>query len=177
MSRKIRNRVQAVGESRKHSPSSIPAPKDLPPEVASETNREASVPSEGLLKIFEKAVDRVKSDLGSKGRITPTAFFAYADDDMKVVSLSFKNDLQRDLRIERIREKVLTENAWAVLVLTEVEPMSVAILSGVTSGEMASALLRYDLGAGTKDLASFRMSWVNHPARNIFLEGIFDKVR
>ena len=53
--------------------------------------------------------------------------------------------------------------------------MSVAMLSGKTPSESASALLRYGLGKGAKDLFSFTMSWINHPARNIFLEGIFDK--
>jgi hypothetical protein len=52
--------------------------------------------------------------------------------------------------------------------------MSVAMLSGATRGESASALLRYGFGEGMKDLVSFKMSWINHPAQNIFLEGIFD---
>jgi hypothetical protein len=175
MSRKVRNRAHAAGESRKQSSLSTPARLDPSPEVASKANPETSVPSDDLLKIFEKAADRVKSDLTSKGKIRTMAFFAYDNGDMKVVFLPFKNDLQRDLQIERIREKALIEGACAVLALTEVEPMSVAMLSGETSGERASALLRYGFGEGTKDPASFKMSWVNHPAQNIFLEGIFDK--
>jgi len=175
MSRNVRKRSRAAGESRKHSPLATPASLGSPHAVPSKTNPETPVPSADLLKIFEKAADRVKSDLASEVKIRPMAFFAFADGGMKVVSFSFKDDLQRDLQIERIREKTLTEGASAVLVLTEVEPMGLAMLSGVTPGESASALLRYSFGKGMKDLASFKMSWVNHPPQSIFLEGIFDK--
>jgi hypothetical protein len=45
------------------------------PMLLQERIKDPPVPSDGLLKIFEKAVEWVKNDLVSEGRKTPRVFF------------------------------------------------------------------------------------------------------
>jgi hypothetical protein len=126
----------------------------------------------------KRAADKARKNLASTGKIWPTAFFVYKDGTMKVVSLSFKNELQKDALIRRIREKVLVENVSDVLVLTEEEHerhVVMTVLSGATPGMSASACVDYSFDKETKTVTSWKMSWLGKPIRNVFLDGVFDK--
>ena len=70
---------------------------------------------------IEKAADRSRSELASEGKIKPMAFFVHADGTMKTVSLSVKDEYQKEALIRRIREKALAENISTVIVLTEMD--------------------------------------------------------
>ena len=179
MSRKRRGRVNAVNESRPHPPLSPPNSPATPPVTVS-TNRGMHIPphlSDAFKGIVERAADRARNDLASMGKIRPTAFFVYTDGTMKVVSLSFKDELQKDGLIRRIREKALAENASDVLVLTEVEHGRhvMTVLSGATLGMSASARVDYSFDKETKTVTSWKMGWLDKPVQNVFLDGIFDK--
>jgi hypothetical protein len=127
---------------------------------------------------IEKAVDRAKSELSSKGKIEPMAFFMHEDGMMKVVSLVLRGGQQQETLILRIREKVLAENPFAVIVLTETDQKGRGmVFSGVTSGERASARLDYSFDKETKTVTSWKISWLNQPVRHILLDGIFEKSR
>ena len=91
---------------------------------------------------IEKAADRSRSELVSAGRIKPMAFFVHADGTMKTVSLSLKDEYQKEVLIRRIREKVLAENISTVIVLTEMDNEHTAVLSGVSPGMKGSASYR-----------------------------------
>jgi hypothetical protein len=65
---------------------------------------------------------------------------------MKAVSLSFKDELHKELLKTRIREKALAENAVAVIILTEMDNEGhKVVLSGVSPGMKASAYVDYGL--------------------------------
>ena len=180
MSRRRRGRVNTANESRPRphlSPQSSPAPPSVPVSV----KHEMHVPPH-LHDVFkgtaERAADKARNDLASTGKIRPTAFFMYNDGTMKVVSLSFKNELQKDALIRRIREKVLVENASDVLVLTEEEHerhVVMTVMSGATPDMSASARVDYSFDKETKTVTAWKMVWLDKPVRNVFLDGIFDK--
>ena len=170
-----------MNESRPQPPLSPPGSHTPPPVTAGTNRRMQHIPphlSDAFKGIIERAADRAKNDLASMGKIRPAAFFVYTDGTMKVVSLSFKNELQKDGLIRRIREKALAENTSDVLVLTETEHERhvMTVLSGVTSGMSASARVDYSFNKETKTVTSWKMSWLDKPVRNVFLDGIFDKI-
>jgi hypothetical protein len=68
---------------------------------------------------IEKAADRSKSELSSTGKLKPIAFFVNPAGTMKTVSLSLKDEYQKDVMRRRIREKALEENISTVIILTE----------------------------------------------------------
>ncbi len=179
MSRKRGRWVNAVNRSRPHPPLS-PPDSPTPPPVTVSANRGMHIPphlSDAFKGIVERAADRARNDLASMGKIRPTAFFVYTDGTMKVVSLSFKDELQKDGLIRRIREKALAENVSNVLVLTEAEHERhvMTVLSGATPGMSASARVDYSFDKETKTVTSWKMSWLDKPVQNVFLDGIFDK--
>jgi hypothetical protein len=133
--------------------------------------------SDAFKGIVERAADRARNDLASMGKIRPTVFFVYTDGTMKVVSLSFKDELQKDGLIRRIREKALAENVSYVLVLTEAEHERhvMTVLSGATPGMSASARVDYSFDKETKTVTSWKMNWLDKPVQNVFLDSIFDK--
>ncbi len=207
MSRRRGKRVDAVNESRPHPPLSsqdssapppVPANTNRRPNPSSpapantnrrpnpsspapaNANRRPQPPShlpDAFKEIVERAADKIRNDLASTGKIRPTAFFVYPDGTMKAVSLSFKDELHKELLIRRIREKALAENASEVLTLTEAEHErhAINVLSGVTTGVNVSARLDYSYDKETKTVTSWRLSWLNRPVQNVFLDGIFGK--
>ena len=180
MSRKRRGRINAVNGSTPHPPLSTPKSPAPPQPVTVRTNRSMHIPphlSDAFKGIVERAAERAKNDLASTGKIRPAAFFVYADGTMKVVSLSFKGQLQKDGLIRRIREKALAENASEVLVLTEAEHERhvITVLSGTTLGMSASARLDYSFNKETKTVTSWKMIWLDKHVQNVFLDGIFNK--
>ena len=127
--------------------------------------------------IIERVTDRVKADLASTGKIGKMAFFVHEDGTMKAVSLVFRDEIQKEVLIKRIREKAWEENANAVLVLTEGESgrQGTAVLSGATPGLTASARVEYSVDKQAKTVTSWKMSWLDRPAHVLYLRGIFDK--
>jgi hypothetical protein len=49
------------------------------------------------------------------------------------------------------------------------------VLSGATTGMSASARVDYSFDKETKTVTSWKMSWLDKPVQNVFLDGIFDK--
>lgn len=177
-----KRRGNAVNGSQPHSPPATPVPQGSPAPrpVTDNADRRSHAPphlADAFKGIIERAADRARNDLASTGKIRPTAFFVYTDGTMKVVSLSFKDRLQKDALIKKIREKALTENASAVLVLTEAEHERhvMTVLSGATPGMSASARVDYSFDKETKTVTSWKMNWLDKPVQNVFLDSIFDK--
>jgi hypothetical protein len=182
MSRRRNKKGDTPKRPQLNAPPSPPAPAQptvLSP-VAFDKDSGTNVPphlSDDFKGIIERAADRVRNDLTSTGKIAPTVFFVYTNGTMKVLSFSFKAHLQEEELIRRIREKALTENASAVLVLTKAEhkPRGEAVLSGVTRGMSASARLNYSFDEKTKAVTLWKMSWLEKPVQNSLLDGIYDK--
>ena len=123
----------------------------------------------------EKAANRSRSELASEGRIKPMAFFVHADGTMKTVSLSVKDEYQKEALIRRIREKALEENISAVIVLTETDNEHGVVLSGISASMRGSARADYSFDNKTKTVTSWKITWLNQSVQNVFLDGIFDK--
>lgn len=124
-------------QSQQASQTSPDAPRQPSPQAGTEARAPVSPQLTDSFKgIIERVTDRVKADLASTGKIGKMAFFVHEDGTMKVVSLFFRDEMQKEVLIKRIREKVSEENASAVLVLTEAEPMrqGTVVLSGATRG-------------------------------------------
>lgn len=168
-----------MDESRPHLPILPPDSPAPPPVTVSANNEMRTLPisSDAFKGVIEKAADRARNNLASTGKIQPTLFFVYKDNTMKVVSLFFKDELQKDGLIKRIREKALAENASYVLMLTEEEHEGhmITVLSGTTPGMIASACIDYNFNKETKSIASWKISWLNKPVPNVFLDDIFDR--
>ena len=124
---------------------------------------------------IEKAADRSRNELVSEGKIKPMIFFVHADGTMKTVYLSVKDEYQKETLIQRIREKALAENISTVIVLTEMDDGKTVILSGVSPGMRGSARVDYSFDNKTKTIILWKISWLNQPVQNVFLDGIFDK--
>jgi hypothetical protein len=179
MSKKRRGKVKTVDESRPHLPLLPPDSTASPPVIVSTNNkiRTLLISSDTFKSVIEKAADRARNNLTSTGKIQPTLFFVYKDGTMKVVSLSFKNKLQKDGLIIKIREKALAENASYVLMLTEEkqEGHVITVLSGTTPGMIASARIDYNFDKETKTITLWKITCLNKPIPNVFIDDIFDR--
>jgi hypothetical protein len=69
---------------------------------------------------------------------------------------------------------ILAENTSTVIVLTEMGHEHTAVLSGVSRGMKGSARVDYSFDNKTKTVISWKISWLNQPVPNVFLDGIFD---
>lgn len=129
-----------------------------------------------------------KSEVASTGKVRPTAIFVYENEagtseasTTKTIILDWRDELQKEALIRRIREKALAERASAVLTLTEAEPESrsrpqgrgMLMLSGVAPGVHLSARVDYAIGSDTKSVTSWEMRYLDKPVQNVFLDGIF----
>jgi hypothetical protein len=131
--------------------------------------------SDAFKGAIEKAADWSRTGLASEGKIRPMVFFVHEDGTMKTASLSFKDELHKELLKTRIREKALAENAIAVIILTEMDNEGhKVVLSGVSPGMKASARINYDLDNESKTITSWKINWLNQPVRNDFIDDIFD---
>jgi hypothetical protein len=140
-----------------------------------EEKKRSPVLSDAFKGAIEKAADRLRTEMASEGRIKPMAFFLHADGTMKTVSLSVKDEYQKEGLIRRIQEKVLAENISTVIVLTEIDGEHEMVLSGVSSGMRGSASIDYSFDNTTKTVTSWKITWLNRPLQNVFLDGIFEK--
>jgi hypothetical protein len=180
MFRKRQRRNDRSSGPRPNSPPAVAAPDSpKPSQGAAGVDRETRtqpVLTDAFKGAIEKAADRAKIELASKGKIKPMAFFAYGDGTLKMVSLALRGGQQKEEVIRRIREKVIGENAFAVITLSEVDHERPGmLLSGVTSGARVSARVDYGFDKETKVVTSWKMNWLNQPVQNVFLDGIFDK--
>jgi hypothetical protein len=127
---------------------------------------------------MEKVADWSRTGLTSEGKIKPMVFFVHADGTMKVVSLSFKDELHQELLKKRIRERAFAENPSAVIIQTDIDNEGhKVVLSGVTPGMRASARVDYAFDKNTKTVTLWKISWLNQRFQNAFLDGIFDTTR
>lgn len=179
MFRRRKKKNRTINETQSESPTSVREPSsDTHPRTIASTHQETkSSPllSDAFKSTIEKAADRSRSELISEEKLKPMAFFVYADGTMKTVSVSLKDEYQREALIRRIQEKVSAENISAVIALTEMDYGHTAVLSGVSPGVRGSACIDYSFNNTAKTVDLWKITWLNHPVRNAFLDGIFDK--
>ncbi len=121
-----------------------------------------------------------KSQLASAGKITPSVLFVYASDTAPetnrttIVSLSWRNELQKETVRQRIREKALMEGACAVVVLNTKD--RALLISGRTSTNgRVSASVDYAYQRDDRVISRWELRWLDKPVADFFLEGIFDR--
>ena len=154
--------------------SATPSPFSV--DVHRET-KTSPVLSDDFKGAIEKVADWSRTGLASEGKIRPMVFFVHVDGTMKAVSLSFKGELHKELLKTRIREKALAENAIAIIILTEMDNEGhKVVLSGVSPGMKACAQVDYRFDNESKTVISWKISWLNQPFQNVFIEGIFDTI-
>jgi hypothetical protein len=179
MFRRRKKKNKTVNETQAESPQSVQTPdSDIPPHDVVGTQQETKTPpllSDAFKNTIEKAADRSRNELASEGRIKPMAFFVLADGTMKTVSLSLKDEYQREAVMRRIREKAWAENIPTVIVLSEIDNEHGMLLSGVSPDMKGSARVNYSFDNTTKTLTSWKITWLNQPVKNVFLDGIFGK--
>jgi len=173
-----RKRKNSTGNETHPEPPPLVPNSATPSPFSVDVHRETKtspVLSDAFIGAIEKAADWSRTGLASEGKIRPMVFFVHADGTMKAVSLSIKDEFHKELLKTRIREKTLTENAIAVIILTEMDnDRHKVVLSGVSSGMKASAHVSYSLDTQSKTITSWKINWLNQAVQNIFLDGIFD---
>ena len=179
MFRRRRKKNSTVNGSRPEPSSSTLAPDSATPSTTGGgVYHETKIPpflTDVLKGAIEKAADRARSELASEGKIKPMAFFVHADGTMKTVSFLLRDTHQKEALIGRIREKAIAENAFTVMILTEMDHRRhEALLSAVSPSARASARVDYGFDNETKTVTSWKISWLNPPVQNVFLDGIFD---
>ena len=176
--RRKRKNITANGAQPESPHSTIVPDSASPSPVAFGVHHETKTSpllTDALKDAIEKAADRSRSELTSEGKIKPMAFFVHADGTMKTVSLLLRDEHQKEALIRRIREKALAENAFAVIMLTEMDNEGhKVVMSGVSPGMRASARVDYRFDNETKIVTSWKISWLKQPFQNVFLDGIFD---
>jgi hypothetical protein len=179
MFRRRKRKNKTVNETQPESPPQVLVPNiDTPPPAVVGTHQETKASpllSDAFKSTIEKAADRLKSELASEGKLKPMTFFVNADGTMKTVSLSVKDEYQKDALIRRIQEKTLAENISTVIVLSEIDNEHGMLLSGVSPDMKGSAHVNYSFDNKTKTVTSWKITWLNQPAQNVFLDGIFEK--
>jgi hypothetical protein len=177
MFRRRKKRNKTENGAQPESPAATSSPNSATPSTNTVRNcpetKKPPFVTDAFRDTIEKAADRSRSELVSEGKIKPMAFFVHADGTMKTVSLSIKDEHQKEALIKRVREKVLAENILTVIVLTEIDHEMV--LSGASSDMRASARVDYSFDNKTKTVTSWKLSWLNRLVQNVFLNGIFDK--
>jgi hypothetical protein len=178
MFRRRKRKNKTVNETQTESlPSNQVPDSDIPPPAVVGTHQETKASPllpDAFKSTIEKAAGRSRSELLSEGKLKPMAFFVHADGIMKTVFLSFKHEYQRETLIRRIREKALAENICTVIILTEMDGEHTAVLSGVSTGTKGSAGVDYSFDNKTNTVTSWKMSWLDQPVPNVFLDNIFD---
>ena len=177
--RNKKGKSNTVAVSQPSPQPSVPAPdSSAPPLISAGVYHETKTPSiltDALKTTIEKAADRLRSKLASEGEIKPMAFFVHPDGTIKTVSLPLRDGYWKEALIGRIREKALAENISTVIILTEMDDEHGVVLSGVSPGMRGSARVDYSFDNKTKTVTSWKISWLNQPVQNVFLDGIFDK--
>ena len=109
MFRRRKKKNKTVNETQSESPPSVQAPNsDTPPRTvvgAHQETKTSPLLSDAFKSTIEKAADRSRNELVSEGKIKPMAFFVHADGTMKTVSLSVKDEYQKEALIRRIQRE------------------------------------------------------------------------
>jgi len=180
MFRKRKRKNKAINEAQPGHPrpTQVTGSDSAPQPAAGVYQKDKTPPAltDEFKSSMEKAADRSRSELISEGKMKPMVFFIYADGTMKTVTVSVKDEHQKEALIQRIREKASAENITTVIALTEMESEGRVIFSGVCGGVRGSARVEYSFDNKTKTITSWQMTWLNRPSRNVFLEGVFDKM-
>jgi len=165
------------GAQQQSSPAGVMSPEAPSSNVSIGAEHRIPVPSpltDAFKEVFEKAVDRVRNELVSSGKLGSAVFFVYINGMMNVGTLFFKDELHEGLLKKKVREKALAENASAVIVLTEGKRPGTIMLSGTAPGLRASVRVDYVFDKDTKAITSWEPHWLDRPLKNAFLDGIFD---
>jgi hypothetical protein len=148
---------------------------------------EASLLSRDVFKgIFEQALDLARTAPDVDGTIGPRALFIYTkslrdeernDSAMKFVSISWKNELHKEVVRMRIHEKAEQEGASAVALVMPAETSDLherrSLISGATPHLRADASVTYTFDKATKTFIFSEIAWRDEPVSSFFLEGIF----
>ena len=152
--------------------------RSSPHAVATNTPGVEVIP-EFLKAAVEKAADMAKDQLASTGRITPAALFVYGSDTVPetnrtiMVSLYWRNELQKETARRRIREKALAEGARAVVVLS-IKDRTLMISGRSSTNIPVTASVDYEYQRDTRVVSRWEVHWLNTPESDFFLEDIFD---
>jgi len=126
---------------------------------------------------IEKAADISKNKLATEGKVNPVVFFVQADKTMKTVSLSLKNEYQKEAIVRRIREKALAEDVSAVIILLVMHnERQEIVLTGVSPGMRVSAQVSYSIDSESKTVTSWKICWLDQPVESAFIDGIFETI-
>jgi hypothetical protein len=175
MSARRRRRGQPGTISKSSSPGNVVAP----PPVLAGVDRGVKAPpppADAFTAVLEKAAERAKHTLISKGKVGMTLFFVHGDGStVTAVSLSFRDKQQEEALIRRVREKARAENVSAVLLVAEAkrEPRGAVVFSGVAPGVSVSARVDYTFDKEKDGFTLWEMHRLNGPVRNTILDGIF----
>ena len=104
----------------------------------------------------------------------------------KTVSLSSRNELQKEAVRKRIREKVLAETVSTVVIVADGKkeragrgPNNPAVISGsivisgATPSSNATASVAYSFDKGAKTFSLWDLRWLETAVDNYFLQGVF----
>jgi hypothetical protein len=140
------------------------------------------LPREVFKPVFEKALNLAKSKPHATGRIGATALFVYGkapdgslNENATHVSLSYKDEFHKEAVRRKIHEKVVAENASAVVLLVPAPPgrESVFLIAGAMPDLIAHASVTYTFDKATKTFSFSELVWRDEPIRDFFLEGLF----
>ena len=165
------------------TPPEAHAPLSRPDGVtAVRKTEEALLQREVFRPLFEKALAVAKNRLDTTGRIGATALFVYGkapeggpSGKTTHVSLSYKDEFHKEATRRKIREKVLAENASAIVLLVPALPSGEGtfLISGAMPGMTAGASVTSTFEKSTKTFSFSELVWRNEPIRDFFLEGLF----
>lgn len=174
--RKRRNKIGNEAQSGHSRTTQTTGSTSAPQSVAGPHQKDKTPPAltDEFKNNIEKAADRSRNELISEGKMKPMLFFVYADGTMKMVTVSVKDEHQKEALIQRIREKTSAENITTVIAMTEMEGEGKVIFSGACAGMRGSARVEYIFDNKTKTITSWQMTWLSRPSRNAFLDGVFD---
>ena len=173
-----RKRKNSTGNGTHPEPPTLVPNSATPSPFSVDVHREiktSPVLSDAFKGAIEKAADWSRTGLASERKIRPMVFFVHADGTMKAVSLSFKDELHKELLKTRIKEKALAENAFTIIILTEMDNKGhKVVLSGISPVMKVSACVDYRFDIESKTVTSWKINWLNQPVQNFFIDGIFD---
>jgi hypothetical protein len=179
MFRKRRRKPRTTDGVQQDAPAAAAAPAGGAPAPAvprAPQKPKAQPPAnEAFRTAIEKASERAKTELAAKGKLDTMVFFAHEDGAMKMANLIMRDGQQKEVLIQRIKEKAHAENAFAVMVLNETDPKRhKVVLTAVTPGAKTSVHLDYAYDAKTKTVTSWDLKWQHQTPPNPFIDGIFN---
>jgi hypothetical protein len=152
---------------------------------------------EALKTSIELASELAKKELSLKGKVGSMAVFIYPDSGVtpegagqggavKTVSLSNRNELQKEAVRKRIREKVAAETISTVILVADGKkertgrmPNNQAaisgsiVITGVTRSSSGSASVAYSFDKGAKAFTVWDFRWLDSFVDNYFLQNVF----